>query len=448
MSRIGMRPIKPCDSLHHLTSSMRTPSKKVALLASAALLTTAAGYAYWASSREELPNFKTAEVRRTEVRATIGATGTLEPEEVVDVGAQVAGQILEFGKDTAGARIDYGSLVAEGAVLATIDESVYKAEVDSTAASLAQAKAARESALAAVLQSKARLVPAKREWDRAQVTGPAGAISASTFDSLRSAFEVAAAEVSVAEASVKRAEADIVRSEAALDRAKRNLAFCIIKSPVSGVIIDRRVNIGQTVVASLNAPSLFLIAKDLRRMQVWVPVNEVDIGRIKPGMPVTFTVDTFPGRKFSGKVGKIRLNASMTNNVVTYVVEVNTDNADGTLLPYLSASVRFETGRSPDTLAVPSAALAWTPDDAPEVTDPSAKPDLWLLRDGKPVRVEVEAGLNDGSMTAVSGADLREGDLVIVGESKSKGSEGGTTNPFAPPIRRRPPAANPSLSGR
>ena len=429
---------------------MKMPSKKTTLIAAATLGVLTAAYMVYSPGDDALA-YKTAEVKSAEVVSTIAATGTLEPEEVVDVGAQVAGQILQFGKDVAGATIDYGSVVEAGAVLATIDESVYKAEVDSTSAALAQAKASRESALASVLQAKARLEPARRDWDRAQVTGPAGANSASAFDAFKSAFDIAQAEVSVAEASVKKADADIVKAEAALDKARRNLGFCVIKSPVRGVIIDRRVNIGQTVVASLNAPSLFLIAKDLRRMQVWVPVNEVDIGKIKPGMPVSFTVDTFPGRKFKGTVGKVRLNASMTNNVVTYVVEVNTSNADGTLLPYLSASVRFETGRAPESLTVPNAALAWEPADAEPApaSDTPAKPDLWVLRDGKPARVEVEAGLSDGLVTAVSADSLKAGDLVILGESKVKATDGatGTTNPFAPPIRRRTPA-NPPQGAR
>src|SRR5690348_4418058 len=136
-------------------------------------------------------------------------------------------------------------------------------------------------------------------------------------------------------AQLEQARSGVQQAQAALDKAKRNRDFCTIKSPVKGVIIDRRVNIGQTVVASLNAPSLFLIAKDLTKMQIWVAVNEADVGRIVAGTPVTFTCDTFPGREFSGTVGKVRLNATMTQNVVMYTVEVNIENSGNTLLPYL-----------------------------------------------------------------------------------------------------------------
>jgi len=138
-----------------------------------------------------------------------------------------------------------------------------------------------------------------------------------------------------------QARAATVQAQALLEKAQRNLDFCTIKSPVKGVIIDRRVNIGQTVVASLNAPSLFLIAKDLTKMQIWVAVNEADVGRIVPGSPVTFACDAFPNKEFNGTVGKVRLNATMTQNVVMYTVEVNTDNSDNTLLPYLTANVRL-----------------------------------------------------------------------------------------------------------
>src|SRR5437870_2788359 len=141
-----------------------------------------------------------------------------------------------------------------------------------------------------------------------------------------------------------------------LRRARTNLDYCTSRSPVKGVIVDRRVNVGQTVVSSLNAPSLFLIAKDLTRIQVWVSVNEADIGNIHPGQPVTFTVDAFPNQIFHGQITKIRLNATMTQNVVIYTVEVTTDNPDGQLLPYLTANVRFVTGSRHSVFVVPNAA--------------------------------------------------------------------------------------------
>ncbi len=180
------------------------------------------------------------------------------------------------------------------------------------------------------------------------------------YDTDKANYEVAKANVSVARSGIAQAQAD-------LDKAQRNLDFCIIKSPVTGVIIDRRVNIGQTVVSSLNAPSLFLIAEDLTKMQIWVAVNEADVARIKPGAPVTFTCDAFPGRQFEGTVGKVRLNATMTQNVVMYTVVVNTENPDKVLLPYLTANVDFTVSKQTNALLVPNAALRWSPSSPGEI---------------------------------------------------------------------------------
>jgi HlyD family secretion protein len=244
------------------------------------------------------------------------------------------------------------------------------------------------------------------------------------------------------------------------------LSYCTIKSPVKGVIIDRRVNIGQTVVSSLNAPSLFLIAKDLKRMQVWVSVNEADVGNIHPGQPVSFTVDAYPGKTFRGEVGKIRLNATMTQNVVTYTVEVITDNSSGKLLPYLTANAQFELSQHNNVLLVPNAALRWSPQpeqvtpkfrtmtESPGRRDgmggggqPAAEPAaktaaktnqgfIWT-QDGRYVRpIKVNTGLSDGTMTEVQGDEVKEGMEVIIGEQRQGANNAATTNPFAPQMMR------------
>jgi len=242
-----------------------------------------------------------------------------------------------------------------------------------------------------------------------------------------------------------------------LEKAQRNLGFCTIKSPVKGVIIDRRVNIGQTVVSSLNAPSLFLIAEDLTKMQIWVGVNEADVGRIKPGALVSFTCDAFPSRQFEGTVGKVRLNATMTQNVVMFTVEVNTENPDNVLLPYLTANVKFTVGRQSNVLLVPNAALRWSPSSPKEIAadthsqnpvdppanDPPAsssskeKTGVIWLKDGELVRsVTVKIGTSDGANTAVEGDGLQEGQEIIVGETMAN-MQAGTKNPFLPPVIKR-----------
>ena len=381
-------------------------------------------------------------ITRRNVLSEISATGTVEPEEVVDVGAQVAGQINSFGTDVNGKPVDYGSVVDQGTVLAQIDDSLYTADVQ-------QAQANLNSAEAGVLQTQAKLGQARQDWDRAQKLGPSEALAPAAYDQYKAAFAIAQANLEVARAAVAQAQA-------ALNRAQRNLGYCTIKSPVKGVIIDRRVSIGQTVVASLNAPSLFLIAKDLKRIQVWVSVNEADIGNIHAGQPVTFTVDAFPGQMFHGLVGKVRLNASMTQNVVTYTVEVSTDNADGKLLPYLTANVQFITGNRENVLTIPNVALRWVPradQIAPDIRRPvlsegsapghSSSPvepevTIWLA-EGNFVRpVKVTTGLTNGTVTEVTGAGLSAGMQVVIGDQSAPaagGSDGGPS-PFTPQIQR------------
>jgi HlyD family secretion protein len=380
-----------------------------------AVVVLGAGYWWWQARHSVKLSFSTAAVKRGDVVASIGATGTLEPLEVVDVGAQVAGRISEFGKDKDGKTVDYGSVMAQGALLAKIDDSVY-------AADLSVAKAGKLSAQATLEQMKAKLDQAQADWQREQELFKSKLVSQSDFDTFKAGYEVAKANVAVANSGIAQAEAD-------LEKAQRNLDYCTINCPVDGVIIDRRVNIGQTVVASLNAPSLFLIARDLAKMQIWASVNEADVGRIKPGTPVTFTVDAFPGRQFTGVVGKVRLNATMTQNVVLYTVEINVENTDKVLLPYLTASVRFQLNRATNALIVPNAALRWTPSSLTEVApeaqkevaaDPpsedKSRRTLWL-KSGDFVRpMQVTAGVSDGATTAITADGLHEGDEIVVGE--------------------------------
>ena len=228
----------------------------------------AGGWWYFNKNKAKNVTFRTTEVTRGDILSTISETGTVEPEELVDVGAQVAGQVLAFGKDEEGNEVDYGSPVAEGTLLAKIDDTVYASDVALASAQLDEAKAGVENAQANLLQLKAKLDQAQLDWERAQKLGPSEALAKSSYDSYKAAFEVAQANVAIGEASILQASASVNQSEATLQKAKRNLGYCTIKSPVKGVIIDRRVNIGQTVVSSLNTPSLFLIAKEIGRAHV------------------------------------------------------------------------------------------------------------------------------------------------------------------------------------
>ena len=417
------------------------------------------GAAYYAKHKavtEPTASLSTVAIKLGDLHSTISATGTVEPEEVVNVGAQVMGLILEFGTDphNPDKTIDYGSVVEKGTVLAKIDPTSYEAAVE-------QAEASYLGSLAELLQLKAKLLQTEQERKRADALRSISDIPG-TNRPIRgiagSDYDVAVANHEIAKANVAVGEAAIARNKAALRIAKTNLSYTTITSPVRGVILDRRVNVGQTVVASLNTPSLFLIAKDLSKMQVWASVNEADIGRIRLHMPVWFTVDAHDGESFRGEVTQIRMNAQMTQNVVTYTVVVMTDNSSGKLLPYLTANVHFEVDKRPGVLLVPNAALRWTP-DAEQVDPTSSKtvlsPDygrLWVINSSGFVRpVEVTVGMTDGIMTEISGSDVAEGMQVVVGEEGDEETDGQhieattdedkTSNPFLPKLPKgsKPP---------
>jgi HlyD family secretion protein len=458
-------------------------------------------YRQRAEAKAAQHRFRTEKIERGDLNITVDATGTIEPEEVVDVGAQVTGRIAELGKDPRGKTdpafedkaIDYRSPVVKGMLLAQIDKSVYEAQYDQANAALAQAQAH-------VLQAKAMQAQAAAEWERAQKlralkipsrspTGDASLGSGLPIVGISdSDYVLAQANADSTKADVAAAEATVQQQEANLKLAKTNLDYTTIKCPIDGTIIDRRVNIGQTVVSNMNASSLLLIARDLRRLQVWASVNEADISRIKPGTKVHFRVDAFPKDTFYGTVYQMRLNAVMTQNVVTYTVVITVDNSDLRLLPYLTANVYFEVDERKDALLVSNTALRYRPapdlidsdddddsnesnsasTDKSEKSDKSAKSDdaskdggaaakgggerggrrrrgkmdenkgtLWVedVETHKLKPVDVEIGVSDGNSTEITGGDIKEGDEVVVGEQQAVAATG-DVNPFAPTFRR------------
>ena len=400
--------------------------------------------------------FQTEEVKRSDLMSVINASGTVEPEELVNVGAQVSGKIMSFGLDSNNQQVDYGSKVTKGMVLARIDEVLYEAALKEANAALLQAKAGILRADANHKQAKAKLALARRNWERAQGLYPKGAMAKSDYDSCESAFLTCTADIAVTEAEQEQAKAQLAIAEASLIKAERNLSYCVINSPVDGVIIDRRVSVGQTLVSNMSASSIFLIATDLKKMQVWASVNEADIGSIKKGMPVVFTVDTFPGREFEGIVHKVRLNATMSQNVVTYVVEISTENSDGTLLPYLTANVRFVRQRRNNVLNVSNAALRYMP-ESPEMVVPEQRKEfasglttasknerfVWV-QEGKLLKyIKVTTGIATGNASEITSGNLKEGDVIVSGhtektvEKKSGAKGNGGRSPFMPKMPSR-----------
>ena len=432
-------------------------SVKIAVMAVVVCGIGAGGFWGWnIYQKNKTPDvvFQTEEIKRSDVMSVINASGTVEPEELVNVGAQVSGKIMSFGVDADGRQVDYGSRVTKGMVLAKIDEVLYQAALKEAEATLLQAKAGILRSEANYKQAKAKLALAQRNWTRAQELFPKRAIAKSEYDSCESAFLTSSADIAVAEAEKEQSKAQLAIAEALMVKAKRNLSYCVIASPVDGVIVDRRVSIGQTLVSNMSASSIFLIATDLKKMQVWASVNEADIGSIKKGMPVLFTVDTFPGREFTGVVHKVRLNATMSQNVVTYVVEISTDNSDGTLLPYLTANVRFVRNRRDNVLNVSNAALRYMPDD-PKLVIPAQRNEfisgieraknervIWVA-EGKMLRfIKVKAGLATGSATEIIDCPLKEGDQVVNAHSdaafaKKRGAKTDGRSPFMPQMPKR-----------
>jgi HlyD family secretion protein len=371
---------------------------------------------------ERIASFRVATVTRGDLVQAVSATGTLEPEELRDVTTQVAGQIVSFGDDPRGSSdprykgkpIDCGSPVDEGTILARIDNKIYAARVEQEKASHERAKA--ELALAQL----------KKE------PGEAGKLA------------------------LVAAEAAVAQSNAALKQAQLNLDATIIRSPVKGVIIRRRVNLGQNVgPTNSNSSSLFLIAKDFKKMQVWASVNKADIGRIREGLEARFTVDPFPDQVFAAKVTQIRNNAQSVQNVVVYTVVLEFDNPDLRLMPYMTANIKFTIETRHNVLRVPDEALRWNPRPVQVAADVGGKADierarqnaasmgrLWVKdQDGRHVRpIDVQVGLTDGILTEISGSELKEGMEVVVGEEKD-GTE--VKNPMLPRFPGKRPAGQP-----
>ncbi len=412
------------------------------------LIAAACGaYFIWGGKTTTSVKFKTAKVEKRDIIRTVEANGTVEPEDLVDVGARVSGEIISFGKDIDGHEVDYGSRIKKGEIIALIDPKIPQTNLDTAKATLKGAQATLAQAKADLTVSKTNLLQAERDWSRAKRLGASEALSQAAYDSYLSAWEKATAQIAVSEAKVVQAEASVAQAKAALETAERNLAYCTIKAPVDGVVIDRIVNVGQTVVSSMNASSLFLIAKDLKRMEVWASVNEADIGSIKQGQDVSFTVEAFPNEKFVGKVGKIRLNATMSQNVVTYIVEVVTDNSSLRLLPYLTANLSFEVERINNALSVPNSALRWKPAQeqiAKDIEVPRGRK-IWVKKGNFVRPISVKVLLNDGSASAIESADIKDGMEIVTGIETTASLEkavSANTNPLMPKMPQRKKSTN------
>ena len=383
----------------------QAPTRRVAktwLIAGLLALALAGAVAVWSfMSTGGSVRYATALVTRGSVTRTVTATGTVNPVLTIIVGSYVSGVLQELS-------CDYNTQVKKGQICATIDPRPYQTVVDQNKANLLQARAQLE-------KDKATLVYAQLTYDRNVRLAQTNAVSKDALDNAKNLLDQARAQVGFDEATIAQRLAQLAAAQVNLDYTK-------IISPVDGTVVSRNVTIGQTVAASFQTPTLFLIAADLTKMQVDTNVSESDIGNIKLGDKATFTVDAFPNRSFAGAVTQVRQSPQTVQNVVTYDVVVSVANVDLLLKPGMTAANRIVTAERHNVLRVPSQALRYlaaAPGTARRaIYDRKAAPQnrVWLLRDGKPIAVAVTTGLDDDTFIEIVAGDIKEGDQVITAE--------------------------------
>jgi HlyD family secretion protein len=373
----------------------RTARRRVAFGAVLfALLVAGAAAGWWATHRAPPVRYTTVAVSRGPVTRSVTSTGTVNPTLTIIVGSYVSGVIQAL-------YCDYNTPVKQGQVCAKIDPRLYQTAVDQDKANLDVAKAQLQ-------KDRANLAYAQVNYERNRQLALRDYASKDTADNAKSLFDQAQAQVALDTANIELRQAE-------LDAANVNLGYTNIVSPVDGTVVSRNVTMGQTVAATFQTPTLFLIATDLTRMQVDTNVSESDIGVVKEGNKASFTVDAFPGRVFQGTVVQVRQSPQTMQNVVTYDVVVNVDNTDLALKPGMTTSTQIITDQRAHVLRVPDPALRYTPASIPR-EEGNAR--LWLLRDGRPVPVAVVPGLDDDSFTELKSGDVQPGDQVIVSEQR------------------------------
>lgn len=370
---------------------MRTTSK-LTVIALALILLLGSGYYFSRESEAPPPNYDIGQVTQGSLVASVSATGSLSPLTMVQVGSQVSGTIYKL-------HADFNDKVRQGTVIAEIEPSLFKAQK-------AQAEANLSSAHAALDKARVAILDAKRQLDRISTLKEKNLVSESELDAARFAHQAAVVEEKVAQASV-------AQNAAALQQANVNLAHTKIEAPVDGIIISRDVNVGQTVAASLQAPILFTLAKDLKQMQIETQVDEAFIGTIKENQPVTFTVFAYPGKQFIGQVAQVRLNPKVESGVVKYNCIIKVANLDLALKPGMTATVTIEIGRRDNIFKVSSTALRFVPELPPEELEAlrnklgKNEAVIWSVQSNTLNPITVQTGLLGDKETEISGQGLR-----------------------------------------
>jgi HlyD family secretion protein len=396
-------------------------------VALAAVVLSALVYLRW-TQRSDAERYVTATATRGPVVRTITTTGAVDPVITVEVGAYVSGTIQSCS-------CDYNTQVKAGQLCAKIDPRPYQVVVDQDTANLGNARAQLD-------KDRAGLAYAKVSYERDAGLLGRGIVSRDTVDNDKSVYDQAVAQVKVDESTISQREAE-------LHAAQVNLDYTNIISPVDGTVVARNITIGQTVAASFQTPTLFLIAQDLTKMQVDTNVSESDVGNAKVGQRASFTVEAYPGRTFSGRVAQVREAPITVQNVVTYDVVIAVDNADFALLPGMTANTRIVTDERDDVVRVPLQTLRFTPQGVPRAGGrPSGDAEasvrdrpphgrgerdkgVWVLRGGAPERVPVVTGLVDDSFAEIVKGEIAPGDRVVVDEETHEPSARPAPNPQA-----------------
>ena len=306
---------------------------------------------------KEKAQYFTSTVSKGDVSQVVESTGTINAVTTVQVGSQVSGTILNL-------YADFNSRVKNGQVIAKLDPSLFDGALSQAVADLANGKANVAAAKANLEKAKAALLQAKQDYDRTVGLTKEGVMSQQQLDAAKANYDAAVAQVSANDAALLQAQAQVLQKQAAVQVAKTNLDHCTILAPIDGTVVARNVDVGQTVAASLQAPTLFTIAQDLTKMQVYAKTDESDVGQIRAGQNVTFKVDAFPKDSFRGKVSQVRMNATTVQNVVTYDAIIDFANPDLKLFPGMTAYVSIPVAETTDALRVPNGALRYRPDDA------------------------------------------------------------------------------------
>ena len=383
------------------------------------LLLVGALIAYSILAPKPKTQYVTQAVERGNISSIVDATGSLEPVDKVTVGAEISGRVDEV-------LADFNDVVVKGQVLARINTDELNSRVTQARASLANARAN-------LLQAQATQADAKRAFERSSSLRETGFASNAAYDSAKAAYDRANAQVASSRAQVQQ-------QEASLEQAETNLGKAEIKSPIDGVVLERKVQAGQTVQASFNTPELFVIASDLKRMELQVYIDEADVASVKAGQNATFTVDAYEEKKFSAKVIEIRTSPRILNNVVAYLATLSVDNAGSLLRPGLTATAEITTATALNVLKVPAGALRFEPEAKPDgggatisfggrggpsirsgdgrggdrkEKAPDAGTVYVLDKNGDPEKRDVRKGISDGTNTEITSGNLKQGELVI-----------------------------------